>query len=96
MKILNCRIKSLQDNILTGIIILKYAMTNFFKWIIENKLFGIVKIVNLVHDEACIEYPESMPEIADKLKFFMEESAGVFCRKLPIPAEYEVGTYWIH
>ena len=80
----------------TGIIILKYAMTNFFKWIVENNLFGIVKIVNLVHDEACIEYPESMPEIADKLKFFMEEAAGVFCTKLPIPAEAEVGKFWIH
>lgn len=80
----------------TGIVILKYAMTQFFKWIVENSLFGIVKIVNLVHDEACIEYPETMPEIADKLKLFMEESAGIFCRKLPIPAEYEVGTFWIH
>lgn len=80
----------------TGIIILKYAMTNFFKWIVENNLFGIVKIVNLVHDEACIEYPETMPEIADKLKFFMEEAAGVFCTKLPIPAEAEVGKFWIH
>lgn len=81
---------------MTGIIILKYAMTNFFKWIVENNLFGVVKIVNLVHDEACIEYPETMPEIADKLKFFMEESASVFCTKLPIPAEAEVGKFWIH
>ena len=35
-------------------------------------------------------------EIADKLKFFMEEAAGVFCTKLPIPAEAEVGKFWIH
>lgn len=71
-------------------------MTNFFSWIIENNLFGIVKIVNLVHDEACIEYPKIMPEIKDKLKEFMEEAASVFCTKLPIPAEAEVGSYWIH
>ena len=80
----------------SGIIILKYAMTQFFRWIISNNLFKTVKIVNLVHDEACIEYPETMSEIADKLKFFMEEAAAVFCKKLPIPAEYEVGKYWIH
>lgn len=80
----------------SGIIILKYAMTNFLRWIIENGLFGIVKIVNLVHDEACIEYPKTMPEIKDKLKEFMEEAASVFCTKLPIPAEAEVGEYWIH
>lgn len=81
---------------MTGAIVLKYAVTNFFKWIVANDLFSVVKIVNLVHDEICIEYPESMSEIADKLKFFMEEAAAVFCKKLPIPAEYEVGKYWIH
>ena len=35
----------------TGIIILKYAMIHFFKWIIEQKLFEKVLICNLVHDE---------------------------------------------
>ncbi len=80
----------------TGAIVLKYAVTNFFKWIVANGLFSVVKIVNLVHDEICIEYPESMSEIADKLKFYMEESAKMFCSKLPIPAEASIGTYWIH
>lgn len=80
----------------TGAIVLKYAITNFFKWIVANNLFSVVKVVNLVHDEICIEYPESMSEIADKLKFYMEESAKMFCSKLPIPAEASIGTYWIH
>lgn len=81
---------------MTGAIVLKYAVTNFFKWIVANDLFSVVKIVNLVHDEICIEYPESMSEIADKLKFYMEESAKMFCSKLPIPAEASISTHWVH
>jgi hypothetical protein len=26
----------------------------------------------------------------------MENAASKYCMKLPIPADYEVGTYWIH
>lgn len=34
----------------SGIIILKFAMCKFFKWILENNLFEIVRICDLVHD----------------------------------------------
>ena len=79
----------------TGVVILKDAMTDFFKYIVDNNLFGIVKIVALVHDEANIEYPKelSMDKI---LKECMENSASKYCKSLPIPAEAAVGTYWIH
>ena len=80
----------------SGIIILKTAMINFYTWIVNNDLFNKVKIVDLVHDEACIEYPETMPEVATKLKECMEKSAAYYCRSLPIPAEAEIGDYWIH
>ena len=80
----------------TGIVILKDAITNFFNYIVDNNLFNIVKIVALVHDEANIEYPKSMPEISDVLKNKMEESAAKFCKSLPIPAEASVGDHWIH
>lgn len=79
-----------------GIVILKYAMIKFFHWIVSNGYFGKVLLCNLVHDEACIEYPETMPEVSDILKGFMEEAAAVFCKKLPIPASPEVGHCWIH
>lgn len=79
-----------------GIVILKYAMMNFFNWIVDNGYFNVVKICNLVHDEACIEYPENLPEISNILKKCMEEAAAVFCKKLPIPASPEVGHCWIH
>nr|DAR76250.1 MAG TPA: Prex DNA polymerase [Caudoviricetes sp.] len=79
-----------------GIIILKVAMTNFFHWVVENKYFKIIKICNLIHDEALIEYPNTMEFVADKLKYFMEEASSKYCHKLPIPAEAETGLFWIH
>lgn len=80
----------------TGIIILKTAMTHFFNWIVDSGNFNIVKIVALVHDEACIEYPESLGDIDKVLSKTMEDAAAIYCKSLPIPAEASVGTHWIH
>lgn len=81
----------------TGIIILKYAMTMFFKWIVDNGYFDKVLICDLVHDEAVVEYPEDLKDIVvPKLKLAMEKAASVFCKSLPIPAEPETGDHWIH
>lgn len=80
----------------TGIVILKDAITSFFNYIVDNNLFNIVKIVALVHDEANIEYPKTMPEISNVLKSFMEQSASKYCKSLPIPAEAAIGDHWIH
>lgn len=79
----------------TGIVILKDSITSFFNYIIDNELFGKVKIVALVHDEANIEYPENL-NMDVILKKCMEESAAKYCKSLPIPAEAAVGKYWIH
>jgi len=80
----------------TGAVILKYAMVLFFRWILDNNLFGIVYLSALVHDESVIEYPKNMPEVAEKLKECMEESAATYCKSLPIPAKPEIEKYWKH
>lgn len=81
----------------TGSCILKRAMSRFFKYIIEQKLFNKVKFCTFVHDECNIECPEEMAEeIADKLKFYMEEAADYFCKSLPIPAVPEIDSCWVH
>lgn len=72
-------------------------MIKFFKWIIENNLFEVVRICDLVHDEAVIEFPKDMKDIVpNKLKECMEFSSSVFCKKLSIPAVPEIGDHWIH
>ena len=81
----------------TGCIILKNAVTDFFNWIVDNNLFGVVKLSDLVHDEVVIEFPEEMKDtVPAKLKECMEKSSSKYCEKLPIPAEAEVGICWIH
>lgn len=81
----------------TGIIILKYAMVLFFRWIVDNGYFNKVLLCDLVHDEAVAEFPKELVDIVpNKLKEFMEKAASVFCKKLPIPAVPEVGNHWIH
>jgi DNA polymerase I-like protein with 3'-5' exonuclease and polymerase domains len=79
----------------TGIIILKYAITKFFRWIVDNNYFNIVLLCNLVHDEVVIEYPKGL-EVDKVLKQYMEKSAELFCKSLPIPAEASTGNHWIH
>lgn len=81
----------------TGIIILKLAMVNFFKWICDNELFNKVLLCNLIHDEAVIEYPKELEDtVVPKLKECMESAAAILCKKLPIPAKPETGDHWIH
>ena len=80
----------------TGIICLKSAMIEFFNWIILYNMFGKVKIVALVHDEACIEYPKELENLHNLLAEIMEEAAAKYCKSLPIPAEASVGNHWIH
>lgn len=81
---------------MTGACITKLACTKLFNWIIENNLFDIVKLVAVVHDEICIEYPKSMPETANKLVECMEKASQEYCKFSKIPAEASVGTHWIH
>ena len=81
----------------SGIVILKIAMTNFFKWIIEKGYFGKVELSALVHDESNIIFPEELKDIVPPMQQkCMEEAAALVCKKLPIPAPYDVEHFWKH
>ena len=96
-KSLNLRIKSLRVNIMSGIVILKIAMADFFKWIVSNDYFGKVELAALVHDESNVIFPESLRDVVPPMQSkCMEQAAALVCTKLPIPAEASVGTHWIH
>jgi DNA polymerase I-like protein with 3'-5' exonuclease and polymerase domains len=50
-----------------------------------------------VHDEANVIYPKELHDIVpSKLKECMEKAAALVCKKLPIPAEAEIASYWKH
>ena len=80
----------------SGACITKLACTNFFKWIVKNNLFDKVKIVAVVHDEICIEYPEELTDTYKVLEYHMEEASKEYCKFSKIPAKAEIGTHWIH
>lgn len=80
----------------SGACITKLACTNFFNWIIDNNLFDKVKIVAIVHDEVCIEYPKELEDTYKMLEYHMEEASKAYCKFSKIPAKAEVGTHWIH
>ena len=73
----------------------KYAGIKLFKWIMDNNYFGVVKIVNLVHDEIVVECPEEIvDDVKPKVKQFMEEGANKFMRRIPMIADPEISNHW--
>ena len=77
--------------------ITKYACILLFKEILNRNWLNIVKIVNLVHDEICVEAPEEIIEEVSKVLIDCMEKAGEpFCKILPLKASVEIGDYWIH
>lgn len=80
----------------TGAIIMKDAMTTLFNWIVDNNYFNIIHICVAVHDEINCDYPKEVTQFPKVLENIMESSAAKYCKSLPIPANAEVGDYWIH
>lgn len=81
----------------TGAIIIKTAAINLLYWIVNNNLFGKVKLCAMVHDELLVEFPDSLkdtfPHILEDIMF---NAAAFYCKKVPIPAEAEVSDHWVH
>lgn len=81
----------------SGIVILKIAMTNFFKWLVSQGYFGVVELSALVHDESNVVFPRELKDIVPSMQSkCMEDAAALVCTKLPIPAEAEIGSFWKH
>lgn len=83
--------------------IYKIAMVNFFKWVVDNNLFGIVKFCIPCHDETNLEAPEDIAEeVAAKLHECMVKAGKFICRIVPLEAEVSrlkdgsLPTFWIH
>lgn len=77
--------------------ITKIAGILMFDWIIQKDLQGVVKIVNVVHDEYIVECPEHMAEeISSKVKYFMEKAGEYYCKIIPLVAEPEISKVWQH
>lgn len=80
----------------SGACITKLACINLFNWIVDNNYFNKVKLVAVVHDEICCEYPKELEEFPKILEKTMEDASTRYCKFSKIPAEASVGTHWIH
>jgi DNA polymerase I-like protein with 3'-5' exonuclease and polymerase domains len=64
-------------------------------YLIPKKLFNVVKIVNIIHDEYLIECPESIiEECSSAIQHAMEKSAAKFCKRVRLGAEPAHAKYW--
>ena len=81
----------------TGASMSKLAGVYFFDWILKNKRFGKVKIVNFVHDEWVIECHQRVAEkTAIILQKCMEKAAEQFLERLTMKAKPEITKVWTH
>lgn len=83
--------------------IYKIAMVNFFKWVVDNNLFGVVKFCIPCHDETNLEAPEEIAEeVANKLHECMIKAGKFICKIVPLDAEISrlkdgsLPVYWVH
>ena len=75
----------------------KLATVYFFKEILKNNWFGIVKIVNIVHDELLIECPIELKNEVDVILINCMEKAGEpFCPIVSLKADSKSGDHWVH
>lgn len=80
-----------------GAVVLKTAVNNLFKWIVDNGYFGKILLVNLTHDEINTEFPEELKDIYPSLvEEIMKSAAAEYYHKLPIPAKAEIADHWVH
>lgn len=86
-----------------GSAIFKIAAVNFFKWIVDNNLFGAVKMCIPVHDEFDVEAPKEIAEeVALKLKECMVNAGRFICRIVPLDADISYNKdgslpdHWVH
>jgi len=75
----------------------KLAGVIFFNQLIQKDLLFVVKMINMIHDEYNIEAPDEIAdEMATLLVKCMEVAGTQFCKIVPLTADVEIGTYWIH
>lgn len=80
-----------------GAVIFKHFNYELYKWVIQKGYFNKVKFCVPVHDEICLECPEELTEeVVKATKHFMESIGALYCHRLPLPAQEEIGKYWKH
>jgi DNA polymerase I-like protein with 3'-5' exonuclease and polymerase domains len=76
---------------------MKLAGILMMKYILKHNLFGIVKIVNKIHDEYVVELPiEMAPDFLNIIKKAMEYASSVFCPIVKVKCTPVISKVWTH
>lgn len=77
--------------------ITKVALLLIWDYIIKNKLFNILKICNVVHDEIIVECPLNIQkEVTEVVYNSMIKAGSLFFTRVKLDAVAEAGDHWIH
>ena len=80
-----------------GAVVLKEAVIALYNWVVDNGYWGKILFCNFTHDEINTEFPEELKDTyPNMVAEIMKNAAAKYYHKLPIPAEPEVGLFWIH
>lgn len=78
-------------------IVLKQAASDLFNWIVDHGYFNKILFCVFAHDEIDCECPKGISDSFSKImEKIMERAAGIYYKKLKIPAECTVASYWVH
>lgn len=78
-------------------IVLKQAAADLFDWVVDNGYFGKILFCVFVHDEIDCECPKELQAtFTQVLKQIMQNAANLFYKRLPIPAEVNCASFWVH
>lgn len=78
-------------------IVLKQAAGDLFRWVVKNHYFGIILFCVFVHDEIDCECPEKLGSLLEStMERIMKNAAGKYYKRLEIPAEGNINSYWEH
>lgn len=81
----------------TAASIAKIAGIKFFKWIKENNLINIVKMVSFIHDQYLVECPKELEKnTKEALVQAMENAGSLYFKRVPLKASAEIDTCWSH
>ena len=78
-------------------IVLKQAAADLFDWVVDNGYFNKILFCVFVHDEIDCECPKEIAENFSKiLEKIMKAASAKFYKRIDIPAEGTINTYWEH
>lgn len=75
--------------------VLKIALIYLHDYILDNNLFDVVRIANIIHDEIVLDCRKDLAEKMRKvLMKYMVKAGEFYCKRVPLKVTCEITDYW--